>query len=60
MLLKNENQIIRVLKSHGNKALVIDCIKRTKEIPNSIVKRSRVNGSVFVDFLLQSQYNSVR
>ena len=29
MLLKNENQIIRVLKSHGNKALVIDCIKRT-------------------------------
>jgi len=29
MLLKNENQIIRVLKSHGDKALVIDCIKRT-------------------------------
>lgn len=29
MLLKNENQIIRVLKSQGNKALVIDCIKRT-------------------------------
>ena len=29
MLLKNDNQIIRVLKSHGNKALVIDCIKRT-------------------------------
>ena len=29
MLLKNENQIIRVLKPHGNKALVIDCIKRT-------------------------------
>ena len=29
MLLKNENQIIRVLKSHGNKALVIDCIKKT-------------------------------
>ena len=29
MLLKNENKIIRVLKSHGNKALVIDCIKRT-------------------------------
>ena len=29
MLLKNENKIIRVLKSHGDKALVIDCIKRT-------------------------------
>ena len=29
MLLKNENKIIRVLKSQGNKALVIDCIKRT-------------------------------
>ena len=29
MLLKNENQIIRVLKSQGSKALVIDCIKRT-------------------------------
>lgn len=29
MLLKNENQIIRVLKSQGDKALVIDCIKRT-------------------------------
>ena len=29
MLLKNKNQIIRVLKSQGNKALVIDCIKRT-------------------------------
>ena len=29
MLLKNENQIIRVLKSHVDKALVIDCIKRT-------------------------------
>ncbi len=29
MLLKNVNQIIRVLKSHGDKALVIDCIKRT-------------------------------
>ena len=29
MLLKNDNQIIRVLKSHGDKALVIDCIKRT-------------------------------
>ena len=29
MLLKNENQIIRVLKSQGGKALVIDCIKRT-------------------------------
>ena len=29
MLLKNEKQIIRVLKSQGNKALVIDCIKRT-------------------------------
>ena len=29
MLLKNENQIIRVLKSHGDKVLVIDCIKRT-------------------------------
>lgn len=29
MLLKNENQIIRVLKAQGDKALVIDCIKRT-------------------------------
>ena len=29
MLLKSENQIIRVLKSHGDKSLVIDCIKRT-------------------------------
>ena len=29
MLLKSENQIIRVLKSYGDKALVIDCIKRT-------------------------------
>ena len=29
MLLKNENQIIRVLKSQGDKALVIDCIKKT-------------------------------
>ena len=29
MLLKNENKIIRVLKSQGNKALVIDCIKST-------------------------------
>lgn len=29
MLLKNDNQIIRVLKSHGDKALVIDSIKRT-------------------------------
>ena len=29
MLLKNENKIIRVMKSQGNKALVIDCIKRT-------------------------------
>ena len=29
MLLKKENKIIRVLKSHGDKALMIDCIKRT-------------------------------
>ena len=29
MLLKNKSQIIRVLKSQGDKALVIDCIKRT-------------------------------
>ena len=29
MLLKNENKIIRVLKSQGEKALVIDCIKKT-------------------------------
>ena len=29
MLLKNENQIFRVLQTQGDKALVIDCIKRT-------------------------------
>ena len=29
MLLKNDTTIIRVLKSQGGKALVIDCIKRT-------------------------------
>lgn len=29
MLLKNENQIIRVLKSQDGKSLIIDCIKRT-------------------------------
>jgi len=29
MLLKNENQIVRVLKSKDDKSLVIDCIKRT-------------------------------
>ena len=29
MLLKNDTTIIRILKSQGDKALVIDCIKRT-------------------------------
>ena len=29
MLLKNENQIFRVLQSQGDKSLVIDCIKKT-------------------------------
>lgn len=29
MLLKNDNQIIRVLMQRENKSLVIDCIKRT-------------------------------
>ena len=29
MLLKNENQIFRVLQSQGDKHLVIDCIKKT-------------------------------
>ena len=29
MLLKNENQIFRVLQTQGDKSLVIDCIKKT-------------------------------
>lgn len=29
MLLKNESEIIRVLKSQDSKSLIIDCIKRT-------------------------------
>lgn len=29
MLLKNESQIIRVLKTQGDRSLVIDCVKRT-------------------------------
>ena len=29
MLLKNDNQIVRVLQNQGNQALIIDCIKRT-------------------------------
>lgn len=31
-LLKNENQIIRVLQTKDNKALVIDCLKRTMPV----------------------------